>query len=376
LTAFILVVVVLFLFIVFFYRSSSGEKNKANWLKFFAKGKEAGFSIRELEQIRRLVANCNIDDPASIFSSQKHLETCIRSVINAVRMSGDSEDPAIQDFLSRLFDYCKQLGIKNSENKSTITNSRQISEGQVLRILVTGTGVFRSEVVKNFGNYLTITRPTNQKMTAHMQWDGLRISVYFWREDDAGYVFDSEVLDEVFSMGISSLKINHSDSLFRTQKRTSLRVRLNKAAFVYLVNDMDPHKMEKSPGLRCMMEDVSDTGCAFRVTGMAPVGQRLKVQFSLDHVPVCIPGTVRSVDYLNESNISVVHMEADNLPLATRNHILCEVFDMLPNDDEDELPYRVIEQETDKASAPAPAPAPAADDTNDRLRNFQEIING
>jgi len=367
LAALVLVFVILLLCLILFSRSG-GEKTRVNWLQFFAKGKEAGFSIRELEQIRRLVTTCNIEDPASIFSSQKHLEICIRSVVNAVRMSGESEDPGIQDFLSRLFDYCKQLGIKNSEKKSTITTSRQISEGQVLKILVPGIGVFKSEVIKNFGNYLTISRPINQKMTSHMQWDGLRISIYFWREDDAGYVFDTEVSDEVFSKGISSLKVEHNDSLFRTQKRTSLRVKLHKAAFVYLVNDMDPHKMEKAPGLRCMMEDISDTGCAFKVTGLAPVGQRLKVQFSLDRIPVCIPGTVRSVDYQQDKNISVIHMEADPLPIATRNHILCEVFDMLPDDDEDELPFRVIEDETDKASAPKENVNP--------VKSFQEVING
>jgi c-di-GMP-binding flagellar brake protein YcgR len=368
LAAIVLIIVIAFLCLVLFSRSPGSGKNKANWLQFFSKGKEAGFSIRELEQIRRLVINCNIEDPASIFSSQHHLEICIRSVVNAVRMSGDSDDPGVQDFLSRLFDYCKQLGIINSEKKSTITTSRQISEGQVLKVLVPGTGVFKSEVIKNFGNYLTISRPMNQRMTSHMQWDGLRISVYFWREDDAGYVFDTEVSDEVFSKGISSLKVVHNDALFRTQKRSSLRVKLHKAAFVYLVNETDPHKMEKAPGLRCMMEDISDTGCAFRVTGMTPIGQRLKVQFSLDRVPVCMPGTVRSVDYLRESNISVIHMEADALPIGTRNHILCEVFDMLPDEDEDELPFRVIEDEADKASAPK--------ENGGELKKFQEVING
>jgi c-di-GMP-binding flagellar brake protein YcgR len=361
----VLVVIIVFFCLILFSRSGD-EKAKVNWLQFFAKGKEAGFSIRELEQVRRLVTNCNIEDPVSIFSSQKQLEICIRSVVNAVRMSGDSEDPGIQDFLSRLFDYCKELGIKNAEKKTIITTSRQISENQELKILVQGTGVFKSEVIKNFGNYLTISRPSNQKMSSHMQWQGLRISVYFWREDDAGYVFDTEVSDEVFSKGISALKVEHNDSLFRTQKRKSMRVKLRKAAFVYLVNDIDPYKMEKAPGLRCMMEDISDTGCAFKVTGMAPVGQRLKVQFSLDRIPICIPGTIRSVDYLRESNVSVIHMEADTLPLATRNHILCEVFDMLPDEDEDELPYRVVEEENVKSSAPA--------EDSSQEKEFQEVV--
>ena len=337
----VLVIVVVILFIAFFYRGK--PEKTGSWFQFFAKGKEAGFAIRELEQLRLWVGNSNIKDPASIFSSQKQLELCIRTVVNAVRMSGESDNPGMQDFLSRLFDYCKEVGMRNAEKNTSITNSRQISEGQILKVLVPGTGVFKSEVVKNFGNYLTISRPANSKVSSSMQWEGLKISIYFWREEDAGYVFDTEVVDEVFSKGISSLKIEHNDSLFRTQKRKSMRVKIKKAAFVYLVNDADPHRMEKAPGLRCMLEDISDTGCAFRVSGQAPVGQRLKVQFALDRVPVCMPGTIRSITYQQESNISLLHMEADPLPVFVRNHILCEVFDMLPDDDEDELPFRVLE---------------------------------
>ena len=345
----LLFIIAILVICLYFFSRSKGEKPSGNWFQFFSKGKEAGFSVRELEQLRRLVINCNIEDPASIFSSQKQMEICIRSVVNAVRMSGETDDPVMQDFLSRLFDYCKEVGLKNSD-KTSITTSRQITEGQSIKILVPGTGVFQSQVVKNFGNYLTITRPVNSKFSSSMQWEGLKLSVYFWREEDAGYVFDTEVVDEVFSKGISSLKIVHNDSLFRTQKRKSLRVKFRKAAFVYLVDDIDPHKMERSPGLRCLLEDISDTGCAFRVTGQAPVGQRLKVQFSLDRIPVCMPGTIRSISYQQDTNTSTIHMEADPLPLWTRNHILCEVFDMLPEEDEDELPFRVAEEETNNTS--------------------------
>jgi len=33
------------------------------------------------------------------------------------------------------------------------------------------------------------------------------------------------------------------------------------------------------------------------------------------------------------------------LPIETRNQILSEVFGMLPEDDEDELPFRVLDEE-------------------------------
>jgi len=330
------------------YFTRANKEFAKNRSQFYQKGKEAGFNLKDLEQLKKLANDCNIRSSASIFKSHKLFVQIIRSMINSARMSGEINEPLVQDFLSRLFDHCKRLELETNETKNRITTSRQISEGQPLKVLVPGTGVYKSELVKNFGNYLTIARPVNSKLIASMQWTSLKISVYFWREDDAGYVFDTEVIDEVFSKGISSLKVEHNDSLFRTQKRKSLRIKFKKAAFLYLADDAgNPHMLEKSAGLRCMLDDISDTGCAFRIKGMATVGLRLKVQFSLNRVPVCMPGTVRAVEYNQEANSSLVRMEADTLPIGVRNHILCEVFDLLPEEDEEELPFRVIEGEVE-----------------------------
>jgi c-di-GMP-binding flagellar brake protein YcgR len=230
--------------------------------------------------------------------------------------------------------------------KNGISSSRQVSEGQILRILVTGPGVFKSQVIKNVSQYLTISRPVNSKISSGMNWLNQKISVYFWREDDAGYVFDSNVEDEVFSKGISSLKITHSDSLFRTQKRKSVRIKLHKAAFLYLVKeDEQPGKIEMAPGLKCFMEDLSDSGCAVTVGGQAQTGLRVKIQFALDNTAISMGGTVRSVDFREDANRSILHIEADDLPLETRNQILGEVFGMLPEDDEEELPFRLLDDE-------------------------------
>ena len=328
------------------FATNSRKERSGNWLQFFAKGKEAGFTLKDMEQLKQLASNCQIKDPLNIFKSQKQFEIIIRSMVKTLHLSGEYNDPVTQLFLSRIFEYYKKIEMQTSENKTKISTSRQISEGQPLRILVAGTGVYKSEIVKNSSNYLAIARPVNAAAQNSMEWYGLKISVYFWREDDAGYVFDSEVVDEVFSKGISSLKIEHNDSLFRTQKRKSMRVKFQKPAFLYLVNDNDnPHRLEKSPGLRVMLEDISDSGCAFKVLGQVTVGLRFKVQFLLDKIPVCVPGTVRSVDYYRETNTTIVHMEADPLPIGTRNYLLCEVFNLLPEEDEDELPFRVLEDE-------------------------------
>ncbi|MDR2922978.1 MAG: PilZ domain-containing protein [Treponema sp.] len=349
----ILFIVVVMLVFGFYWFSRKKKEGGGNWVQFISIGKEAGFSFKEVEMLRQITVQCNIEDSCSIFSSQERLDQCIRAIVRNIRMSGESEDPGIQDFLSRLYDYRKKIMSDNHSTSAGISNSRQMTDGQVLKILVTGGGVYRSQIVKNASQFMTISRPVNQKNAPPISWQGTKISVYFWREDDAGYVFDSEVLDEVISLGVSALKIAHSDSLFRTQKRRSTRIKMHKQAFLYLIKDDKPsYKLEIDPGLRCFLEDLSDTGCAVLVAGKTESGLRVKIQFALDNIPICISGVVRSTSFKEDSNRSLLRIEADPMPMETRNHILGQMFGM-SQDDDDDLPFRVLDDEAAKINSGA-----------------------
>jgi c-di-GMP-binding flagellar brake protein YcgR len=365
----ILIIVIAILIFAFYWLSQKKKEGGGNWVKFISTGKEAGFSFKEVEMLRQLTVQCNIEDPCTIFSSQEQLDQCIRAMVRNIKMSGESEEQGIQDFLSRLYDFRKKIESDNHSTAGGISNSRQMSNGQMLKILVSKGGVYRSQIVKNSSQFMTITRPISQRNAAPVSWQGTKISVYFWREEDAGYVFDSEVIDEVISSGISSLKIAHSDSLFRTQKRRSTRIKMNKQAFLYLVKDNAPsYKLEIDPGLRCFLEDLSDTGCAVVVAGKTESGLRVKVQFALDNIPICISGIIRSTSFKADTNRSVLRIEADPMPMEIRNHILGQMFGK-SSDDEDDLPFRVLEDEAAKSISNAgavtgdPSIADAAADT-------------
>jgi c-di-GMP-binding flagellar brake protein YcgR len=352
----ILVIIIVVSGVLVLVLSQSNKDKRKSWIQFFSKGKDAGFSFKEIELLRRLAIKSALDDPTALFWSQKQLDTCIRNMVRSTRLAGGG-DQSTQDFLSKLFDYRKKIEMEKPRIKNGITDTRQIEEGQPLRILVNGQGVFVSKVVKNIGQYLIISRPNNPKLPISFSWNGLKLSVYFWREDDAGYVFDTEVLDEVFSRGTASLKINHGESMFRTQKRRSIRIKTHKVAFLYLLDGDEPSDtIEMNPGLKCFVEDLSDSGCAVLIGGKAVVGLRIKVQFILDNVPICISGTVRSIEYDEEQNRSLLHIEADPMSIETRNHILGEVFGMLP-EEEDELPFRVLDEEVEENGTNTSAPA-------------------
>ena len=364
----ILIVVVAAVGAGFYYFSHTKWEGGRNWVPFFNKGKEEGFSYKEIEVLRRLAVQCRLADPIALYWSQDQLDVCIRAMVRGIKMSGESEEQGTHDFLSKLFDYRKKIEMEKPQNKNGITNSRLMTEGQVLRVLVSGSGVFRSQVVKNTSQYMTISRPVNNKNASMSDWQGARISIYFWREDDAGYVFDTDVEDEIFSKGLSSLKIAHSNSLFRTQKRKSVRIKMNKAAYLYLVHEGEPaHRLETDPGLKCYLEDISDTGCAVTVGGKADSGLRVKVQFSLDNAPVCMTGTVRSTGFREDTNRSVLRIEAENLPLETRNRILSEVFGMATDGDDEELPFRDLDEEAASIGAQGPMAMPRETDIDNDL---------
>jgi c-di-GMP-binding flagellar brake protein YcgR len=351
----ILIIVIAIFGFGFYWLSRKKKEGGGNWVQFVSIGKEAGFSFKEVEMLRQIAVQSSIEDPCSIFSSQDKLDQCIRALVRNIRMSGESEDQGIQDFLSRLYDYRKRIESDSHAPGGGISNSRQMTDGQVLKILVSGGGVYRSQIVKNSSQFMTISRPVSQKNAAPISWQGTKISVYFWRENDAGYVFDSEVLDEVISSGVSALKIAHSDSLFRTQKRTSTRMKMHKQAFLYLIKDNKPsYKLEIDPGLRCFIEDLSDTGCAVVVAGKTESGLRVKIQFALDNIPICISGVVRSTSFKADTNRSVLRIEADPMPMEIRNHILGQMFGM-SLDDDDDLPFRVLEDEAAKINSNAGA---------------------
>jgi len=341
----LIIIVVVAIFVILFL--SGNDKKKSGRIQFYAKGKDSGFSFKEIELLYKLALKSRLEDPTSLFASQNQLDACIRSLVKTMRLSGTADDSENQDFLSKLYDYRKKIEMEKPRTKSGISTSRQIGEGQNLRILVEGTGVFKSQVVKTTNQYLTVLRPTSDKLSGTFSWEGQKLSVYFWRDEDAGYVFDTAVMDEVFSKGLASLKIAHADTLFRTQKRKSVRLKMQKAAFLYPVkNDEDLTRVETNPGLKCFLVNLSDTGCAITIGGKASTDLRIKIQFALKNAPISMSGTVRSVEYKGDLNRSILHVEADPLPIEVRNLILGEVFGMLPEEEED-LPFRLLGEEAE-----------------------------
>jgi len=326
------------------------DKKRAVWVQFFAKGKDEGFSVKEIELLHKLAVKSELEEPTALFFSMDRLDECIKSLVRNMRLSGTENNKEEHDFLSKLYDYRKKIEMEKPGNKHGIVNSRQIAEGQHLRVMLKDWGVFKAQVMKNSTQHMIISKPVNDKidLPPNFSWQGEKLSFYFWRNEDAGYTFEAMVQEEIYTKGISSLRLSHAESIARTQKRRSIRVRVHKPAFLYpIMNEDEAANPEVVPGLKCFLEDLSDTGCAVSVGGKASTHMRLKVQFVLSNSVVCMSGTVRSLQYKEDEKKSLVHIESDPLPIETRNLVLGEIFGMLPEEDDD-LSFTTLGEEADE----------------------------
>jgi c-di-GMP-binding flagellar brake protein YcgR len=298
-----------------------------SWAQFRAQGKEAGFSFSEIVRLKAVAERSGKANPLSLFQSPELMDYCIRSLVKA--QDGGQDSPAPQNFMTKLYECRKKMGTGGA--KQGLITTREIEVGQNLRV-VADSVIYRSQVVKNSDQYILASKPVNPELRSAPVWLGRKIAIYFWKEEDAGYVFDCQVLDEVLFKGSATIKIGHSSNLFRTQKRRSLRVKTHKPSYLYILKDFTASDaLETKPGLKCFVEDLSDTGCSATVGGKAGKGLRVKLQFELNKKPFIMIGTVRSAEYNGETNRSLLHIEADPLSQEAKNAIFAEMFDAAPS---------------------------------------------
>jgi len=299
-----------------------------SWVEYYLRSREAGLSVPEARQLRDAAAAAGLGDPTNVLWSTRDLDRAISALVERLRKEGRDRSREGIAIVDRVYALRKELEFEQPRFKYGIKSSRNIAHGQRVRVLVYGIGVFNATVIDNNARYLVVSYPTGGRMPKDWVWKGKKVSIYFWRHEDAGYVFDSYVIDDLRIRNIPVLHVSHSEALLRTQKRRSIRARSRIPAYLYILKRIEGayEKPEKAPGLRAQIQDLSEDGLAVAIGGKALPGLKVKLQFALDDRSIVMSGTVKSVDYDAEKNRSVVHVEAVTPSPRTRNAIRSYVY--------------------------------------------------
>lgn len=320
--------IIAILFAVVVLRRLGG--GKFPWIQFYTKGKESGFSLHEINLLRKVAVENRLENPTSLFWSIKQLDRSIKGMIIKFRSEGHEYDEPNVVFLSKLFDFRRRVELNLPKYTIGLKTSRKISTGQRVKISLPGAGTYSAAVVENLRKYLALSYPEGAKLPQGFTWKGQKINIYFWRLDDAGYVFETKVIDDFFNQKYPILHVAHSDNLVRSQKRKSVRVETNIPAALYPLKTIDlaTEEIETQNGLRCRLIDISEDGAAVLVGGRAKVGLTLKVQFTLNTTDIAMSGVVKGVNYNEKKNQSVLHIQAVPLKPRTRNTVLSYVYNL------------------------------------------------
>lgn len=323
---------------------------KNDFIKFLAIGLDSGFKLKEIIVLYQAASFTDLPDPCALYISVPALNSCITHIIADSQNDNTINSIKIQRLLEKLYKFRTEIEL-DPKNANGMKTTKSIRPGQKLRIVLSGFGVFSSKVV-NSGRELCISLPMqkNSVMLTGSEWVGRTLRVYLNRPGDAGYVFNSNVVKSGAFNGSTVLMLEHTEELFRSQKRKSVRCACNIIAQLYIPNSdsMNYLGIETSPGLKCLLEDISDTGALIRIGGKGQKNAKIKIQFLLGEEIIVMFGLVRAVEYNATTNQSRLHFEALGLPQKTKNIILSYVYNVMPQDEKDEFDaINLAEQDTE-----------------------------
>jgi hypothetical protein len=132
--------------------------------------------------------------------------------------------------------------------------------------------------------------------------------------------------------------MSHSEVVLRSQKRKSVRTSCKLSAQLYPVKSLKTSNQlpESQPGLRCILQDISEDGAAIMIGGQGKINMCCKLQMELFGKVAVMRGVVRTIDYDRDKNLSVLHIQAEDPDEQSRYLILAFVYDIYRNEQMDD----------------------------------------
>ncbi len=312
--------------------------HKKKEVSFFTTGIDSGFKLKEIILLYKVATLAQLEEPSALYWSIPALNRSIAFVLSNAREKGTENTPSVQDFLTKLYRYRTKVEL-DPRNSKSLKTTKGLNPGQRVRIVLKGRGVFSSSVV-SVGRELVISQPVNNRgevVIVSKDWVGHTVSIYLNRPGDAGYVFDSIVHNALTFNGKTTLYLAHTDILLRTQKRKTVRCACNIFAQLYVFSNgrMSQTAVENEPGLKCLIEDISESGAMVRIGGVGRKNMQIKLQFPIGDRILVMFGIIRAVEYNSTMNQSRLHIEGIDIGEETKNAILSYVYNVMPKDDRD-----------------------------------------
>ncbi len=219
-----------------------------------------------------------IKSPVLLFASKQNFETFLIRVLSTLKTKDKNFGNLNLTLIkNKLYSLLSNLDDYFTDNKKQVS-SRDLNVGKRARIYIADYGYFFTEVVAVLDKGFVIKKP---KLDREPKSWKLPVTVYFWRENDAGYSFETFIEDEVSESTISGLLVRNSNTMLRYQKRKYIRKECRFYANYVLVEIQTDSNGKKSlkvipPEYDGTVFDIGAGGFAIEVVTKIPVKKLIK----------------------------------------------------------------------------------------------------
>ncbi len=329
----IIIVAVVFVIILVVVLRFRGGKKRFPWYEFFSRGRKEGFSFKEVRFLKKIVVQSKLQKPQSIFWSTRQLDRCLRPAIQKINSDDDMAPEYKLYMINKLLELRKKAEFNLPKYKKRIRDTSALLPRQKLVVRDSDYGTFVSWVIEVSRKHLVVTQPAGQKSWKSLNWTGKKIGIYFWRAEDAGYFFETKVLQQISHEEYPLLYLSHSNKLERTQKRQSVRVESNIRTSFYPVKYSSAEGVNKAFVSRKKhtgkIIDLSETGCCMIAGKMLNKNDRVKLEFFLtEKKKIVVLGTIVSVSGTGDERVKKYHVMFVKIGPFSKNNVLLYVYNI------------------------------------------------
>lgn len=228
-------------------RSRLGSRKQAEeiWRDFEDAAIERGLTGKELTLCKEMARQSLSDRPLRLLTSKEAFDECAGKRMTALRSQGAPGDE-LESLSDTLGDIRKKLGLTFVPFGRPLSSTRGLRPDQKLTIEVekgTSATRFLATVLDVTDLGIVMSPPESASGQIKLEPDQ-KVTVAFWRGDDARYMFITRVHKALYSPHLA-IVLEHAEKLQRTQARTFYRVRVSLTATVAELLLKDLAELEK-----------------------------------------------------------------------------------------------------------------------------------
>ncbi len=328
----ILVLVIVWLVTVFIFviylikRSRDKVQPKKFSTEFNQTALNLGLTKNQVKDIKNLLARSGITKPYLVFSDASLLDKVIAESIQGIEKNKIADVEKEKEILN-LFEIKRIIHNHFLDMSEGVRSTSEIEPNQLLNLKLPGVGTFYSIVIINENKNLICSMP-EIKDPMSVPWKDKQVEVYFWRFNDAGYVFKTVIENVIFNQKMQALILGHKNNIKRIQRREFPRrkCRFNAKFFKFSLSTNETGKPVILLGRTQfgVVIDVSPGGISLASDEVLSKNQSVKMEVTIDEDVLVAYGTI--INAVKKKNMYIMHVQFQRITDHNKNIIYRYVY--------------------------------------------------